>query len=173
MAQPVLADEGDSTSVALTDGGIVQLRPISPADACRLVSFHLALSDESRYFRFFSPHPRLSDAEVERFTHVDTIDRVALVAVTGDEIIAVGRFDRRPGADDAEVAFVVADGHHRRGIASALLAHLAAAARERGLTRLTAEVLPNNRAMLGVFAASGLRRRTSFVDGVAHVEMAL
>ena len=36
----------------------------------------------------------LSDRDVERFTEVDHVDRVALVATVGDEIIGVVRYDR-------------------------------------------------------------------------------
>ena len=64
----------------LADGGTVHVRPIRPDDAERLVAFHGRLSPESVYFRFFSPKPRLTDKEVEKFTTVDMDDRVALVA---------------------------------------------------------------------------------------------
>ena len=72
--------------VVLSDGGTVHVRPIRPSDAEAYRSFHAGLSPQSLYFRFFSPKPRLSDAEVERFTTVDMADRVALVAMLGDEI---------------------------------------------------------------------------------------
>src|SRR3954453_7864703 len=96
--------EGD---VVLSDGATVHVRPIRPSDAEALVAMHARLSPESIYFRFFSPKPRLTDKEVERFTTVDFYDRVALVAIQGDDMIAVARFDRRPGQDEAEVAFTV------------------------------------------------------------------
>ena len=159
--------------VVLADGGVVHVRPIQPTDADQLVAFHSALSDRSRYFRFFSPHPRLSDSEVERFTTVDMTDRVALIAELEGELVAVGRFDRRPGGDDAEVAFVVADAQQGRGIATVLLEHLAAMARERAITRFTAEVLPSNRAMLNVFASVGFISTRAFDDGVMHVDMSI
>ena len=127
--------EGD---VVLSDGATVHVRPIRPSDAEQFVAFHGRLSPESIYFRFFSPKPRLSDKEVERFTTVDFQDRVALVALLGDEIIAVARFDRWPHTDEAEVAFTVEDAHQGRGIATVLLEHLAAVAREQGLKRFTA-----------------------------------
>ena len=60
-----------------------------------------------------------------------------------------------PGKDEAEVAFVVADEHHGRGISTLLLEHLAAIARLNGIVRFTAEVLADNRAMLTVFAKAG------------------
>jgi acetyl coenzyme A synthetase (ADP forming)-like protein len=159
--------------VVLADGAVAGVRPIRPTDDEALVAFHTGLSADSRYFRFFAPHPRLSAPEVKRFTNVDMIDRVALVVEVDGELAAVGRFDRLPRTTDAEVAFVVADAQQHRGIATVLLEHLAAMARERGITSLTAEVLPTNRAMLGVFAAAGFRNTRAFDDGVVHVEMAI
>ena len=56
------------TDAVLADGGTVHLRPITPADADGLVEFHAGLSDRTIYFRFFSPRPRLTPREVQRFT---------------------------------------------------------------------------------------------------------
>jgi acyl-CoA synthetase (NDP forming)/RimJ/RimL family protein N-acetyltransferase len=158
--------EGD---VVLADGGTVHVRPIRPDDASRLLAFHGRLSPESLYYRFFSPKPRLTDKEVEHFTTVDFRDRVALIALLGDDMIAVARFDRWPGRDEADVAFTVDDAHHGRGIATVLLEHLAAIARELGITRFTAEVLPDNRPMLGVFRAAGFEVSTRFSSGIIDV----
>lgn len=98
------------------------------------------MSDESKYYRFFAPYPRLSAKDVHRFTHHDYVDRVGLAATVGGEFIATVRYDRinaqgRPAsapADEAEVAFLVQDAHQGRGVASALLEHVAEVARERG-----------------------------------------
>jgi acyl-CoA synthetase (NDP forming)/RimJ/RimL family protein N-acetyltransferase len=154
--------------VVLADGGTAHLRPIAPADAEALQAFHLRQSPESTYLRFFAPMPRLSDADAHRFTHVDHVDRVALVATVADEIIGVGRYDRT-APRTAEVAFNVADAHQGRGLGSVLLEHLAAAARENGVHRFVAEVLPQNRRMLGVFRDAGYEVRPVFEDGVVSL----
>ena len=91
------------------DGATLHLRPIRPSDASAPVRFHQGLSARSVYRRFFSTHPRLTDAEVQRFTNVDYVERLALVVEDLGQLVAVGRFDRTPGTTDAEVAFVVAD----------------------------------------------------------------
>ena len=117
---------------------------------------------------------RLLPAEVNRFTHLDQHDRVALVAVDRqDRIQAVGRYDRLPGTDEAEVAFVVADEMQGQGLGRELLARLAPIAREEGIRRLVAETLLGNHPMLKVFRASGLAPRTRLADGVMHVTMDL
>src|SRR5512135_945432 len=140
-----------------------------PEDADRLVAFHSRLSEQTIYYRFFAAYPKLSPRDVERFTHVDHEDRAALVATLGDDIIAVTRYDRLPGTDQAEVAFVVEDKHQGRGIGSVLLEHLASVARERGIRKFYAEVLPGNRKMVNVFLDAGYQTQRGFRDGSVHL----
>ncbi|HUF33091.1 MAG TPA: GNAT family N-acetyltransferase [Acidimicrobiales bacterium] len=156
--------------VVAADGGTVHLRPITAGDADALVALHNRLSDRTIHFRFFSPRPRLSARDIERFTVVDHDDRVALVAQLGDDMIAVARYDRIPGSDDAEVAFVVEDLHQGRGLGTIMLEHLAAAARERGISRFVAETLPDNRRMIGVFRDAGWEATSRLEDGIVRVE---
>jgi RimJ/RimL family protein N-acetyltransferase len=158
-----------ATDVTTKAGATVHLRPIRPDDAPRLVVFHEHLSSRSVYRRFFSAHPRLSAAEVERFTHVDYVDRLALVVEDGDQLVAVGRYDRIPSTSEAEVAFVVADQYQGQGIATLLLEQLADAAWRNGIATFMAETLAENRQMLGVFVNSGFRVSTGFEDGVISV----
>ena len=70
----------------------------APSDAELLVDFYSRVSDQSKYFRFFSPMPELSAKDVKRFTQVDHVTRVALVLLLSGRMIAVGRYDVvRPG----------------------------------------------------------------------------
>ncbi|GAA5060205.1 acyl-CoA synthetase (NDP forming)/RimJ/RimL family protein N-acetyltransferase [Thermocatellispora tengchongensis] len=158
--------------VVLADGGTAHVRPIRPADADRLRAFYSRLSDESIYFRFFGPRPRLSDREVERFTNVDYHDRVALIATIGTEMVAVIRYDRIADGE-AEVAFLVEDAHQGRGVASVLLEHLAATARENGIGRFVADVLPANQRMMGVLRQAGYTGQSTFEDGVVRMTLDL
>ncbi len=66
----------------------------------------------------------------------------------------------------AEVAFNISDHHQGRGLGSVLLEHLAAAALERGIQRFEAEVLPQNRKMVGVFRDAGYEVSNHYDDGV-------
>jgi acyl-CoA synthetase (NDP forming)/GNAT superfamily N-acetyltransferase len=167
--------------VVLRDGGTARIRPITVDDAERLVSFYEQVSDESKYYRFFAPYPRLSAKDVHRFTHHDFVDRVGLAATVGGEFIATVRYDRigadgtpaSAPADEAEVAFLVQDAHQGRGVASALLEHIAAVARERDIRRFAAEVLPANNKMIKVFTDAGYTQKRSFEDGVVRLEFDL
>ncbi|MFJ5957955.1 GNAT family N-acetyltransferase [Paenarthrobacter sp. NPDC092416] len=156
--------------VVLRDGGTAHLRPIRPQDADALQAFHAGQSQASIYMRFFSFKPKLSGKEVRRFTEVDHINRVAFVITIGGEIMGVGRYDRLDDPAEAEVAFNISDAQQGRGIGSILLEHLAVAARENGIRRFTAEVLPENRKMLMVFADAGYDLKRQFDDGVVSVE---
>jgi acyl-CoA synthetase (NDP forming)/RimJ/RimL family protein N-acetyltransferase len=155
--------------VVLSDGVTAHLRPIRPDDAQNLVAFYGRVSDQSKYFRFFAPYPTLSDADVRRFTTIDHADRVALILLTGQDMIAVARYDRID-EHNAEVAFLVEDAHQGRGVGSVLLEHLAQAARERGIGRFVAEVLPQNHRMITVFSEAGYTLSSRIDDGVVHVE---
>ncbi|MEU6038162.1 GNAT family N-acetyltransferase [Actinomadura sp. NPDC047616] len=163
--------------VVLTDGGTAHLRPIRPEDGPLLRAFYARLSPESIYYRFFSPRPTLSDREVEHFTTVDYDRRVALIATIGTEMVAVVRYDRladgaKPGTT-AEVAFLVEDAHQGRGLGAVLLEHIAAAARERGVRRFVASVLPENRRMTRVFREAGYRAEQRFEEGVIELVLDL
>lgn len=174
--------------VVLRDGTTTHVRPIRPDDADALQRFHVAQSERSTYLRFFAPMERLSERDLDRFTRVDHRDRVALVAVrprvegaadgaagadaAGEDIIGVARFDRT-APTEAEVAFNIADAAQGRGLGSVLLEHVAAAARERGVQRFTAEVLPQNGKMLAVFREAGFDVRQQMDDGFVQVSVDL
>ena len=74
-----------------------------------------------------------------------------------DRIVAIGEYDRLRDPVAAEAAFAVADTLQGHGIGTRLLERLAALAADQGIERFLAEVLPDNRAMLGVFAGAGSR----------------
>jgi acyl-CoA synthetase (NDP forming)/RimJ/RimL family protein N-acetyltransferase len=159
-----------AADIMLSDGSTARVRQIGPEDAPAVVALHSRFSDRTRYLRYFSPYPRIPPRELEHFVNVDHHDREAFVVELGDELIAIGRYDRLgPGSSEAEVAFVVEDAQQGRGLGSVLLEYLAAAAREEGITRFVAEVLPINSTMLRVFADAGYSVERTYADGVVHL----
>ncbi len=158
--------EGD---IVTRTGATLRLRPIRPDDAEKLDAFHGRLSWDSIYRRYFLMHPSLSSAEVTHLTQVDYVDRMALVIEDGDQLVAVGRYDRYPSTTSAEVAFVVADEHQHLGLGLQLLEHLADAAWARGITTFTAETMASNRDMMSVFRHSGFPVASTFSDGEINV----
>jgi acyl-CoA synthetase (NDP forming)/RimJ/RimL family protein N-acetyltransferase len=159
-----------ASSVVLGSGDTAFIRPLTADDKPALAEFHRRQSPESIYRRFFSPKPELSEKELEHFTAVDMVDRAALVVESHDEFIAWASYERWPGRDEAEAAFMVADDRQGEGIATLLLEHLAAIAHANGIQRFTAEVLGDNRAMLAVFAKAGWPLQRRFDSGVVDLD---
>lgn len=160
----------------LRDGRTVLIRALRPEDRAGMLAAVGRTSQQSLYRRFFSFKRGLSDQEVDFYVNVDFVDHVALVAVLEEDgqpvIVAGGRYIVvRPG--EAEVAFVVDDAHQGRGLGAALMRHLAALARQVGLKALVADVLPENTAMLKVFATSGLGIKTRREPGSIQVILQL
>jgi GNAT superfamily N-acetyltransferase len=137
-------------TATLTDGTDVVLRLVRPADRDLLRAGFDRLSPESRYLRFFAAKQELTEAELARLTDLDGVDHLAIGAVRerpdgGWEGLGVARFVRDPSAPDmAEAAVTVMDAVQGRGLGRLLLARLAEAARERGITRFAGEFLATN-----------------------------
>ncbi|MEW6639851.1 MAG: GNAT family N-acetyltransferase [Pseudomonadota bacterium] len=160
----------------LRDGSRIEIRALRPDDRADFVAAVGQVSAMSLYRRFFGPKRAFSEKEVAFFTDVDFATQVALIAVTEEGgrplIIGGGRYVLvKPG--QAEIAFVVVDAHQGRGIGACLLRHLAAIARDAGLTELMAEVLAENTGMLKVFEKSGLRCQMQRHGGSVHVVLHL
>jgi GNAT superfamily N-acetyltransferase len=161
------------TDIEVRTGATLHLRPIRSDDAAKLVAFHGRLSFDSIYRRYFSVHPELSHDEVIHLTEVDYVDRLALVIEDGNDLVAVGRYDRYPSSTTAEVAFVVRDDCQHLGLGHRLLQALADAARVRGITTLTAETLFENHDMMSVFRHAGFPITTSISGGEISVRLSI
>ena len=126
---------------------------LRPEDREAFLAGFARLSPRSRYLRFFTAMPRLSESVLRRLLDTDGIDHVALAAwrSVGDdavEAIGVARLIRLAAArDTAEAAVAVVDHMQGRGVGGALLADLCEAARERAIRRLRAEVMLENHAV--------------------------
>jgi len=140
-----------------------------PEDEERVLAFHQALSLDTIHFRYFSSVAKLPRRLLDRFTRVDFARDMVLVAELGERVIALASYHGGPDPGDAEVAFVVADQHQRRGLGTLLLEQLAELARERGIVRFHADTLSHNREMLSVFADAGYELERVGDLGVVHV----
>jgi acetate---CoA ligase (ADP-forming) len=154
--------------IVLRDGSTVHVRPARREDRDALRAFLGAVSQDAIWFRFFSMANL--DWAADWAATDDYRARFGLVVETGPrrEIIAHATYVRDGNA--AEVAFLVSDAWQGHGIATILLAHLAARAASQGISTFVAEVLPSNYRMIRVFRESGFAvdvRRTS--DAI-HVE---
>ena len=154
----------------LCDGRVVAIRAIRPDDVARLRAAHGRLSPLTRYRRFLTAKPYLSDADATYLANIDGWNHYALVANFAEHeddeqapIIAVARFVRaHEDAAAAEFAIVVGDDWQGEGIGRELMGRLVDAAVTRGVTRFEATMLADNVAIQRLserFAAGPLRRR--------------
>ena len=168
-------------TATLKDGSVVTIRAIQPEDKSMLSDAFYELDKESRYTRFFGFKEQVSDEELKRATEVDFDNQIALVVTTtadGKEIIiAGGRYfllpDQSAGPLRAEIAFTVEEDYQGQGLAGRLFEQLVDIARSKGVSTFEAEVLPQNRAMLAVFAGRGLPMKKTMADGLIYVTLSL
>ena len=155
----------------LADGATVEIRPPIPGDTDAVTRFHQAMSPGNRYLRFFSMSKRAGEQEARRVCRPADADHAALLALLGTQLVGLASYERSETPGAAEVAFAVADDMHGRGIATLLLEHLVSVGRAQRVQAFTATTLPENVAMLRVFADAGLCVRRRLVDNVIELTM--
>ena len=153
------------------------VRQLRREDAPALAAAVERLSALSRYRRFHSAVPRLTDQMINYLTDIDHHDHEALVAVlpgTGGTIIGVARYIRDPAhPDTAEVAVVVADSWQRRGLGTLLLRRLARRASEVGIRSVTGDILTENHPTIKFAQRLGARSMANHGSTVTtHVDIA-
>ncbi len=148
----------------LRDGTLVTLRPISPEDEPLMVDFHRTLSEQTvyyYYFGFFKLDNRIAHERLMRICFNDYDREIALVVeLTTPEkhrrrIIGIGRLIKTPRLDEAEFAILITDGWQGKGLGTVLLKQLVEIGKKEGLTRITAEIIPDNLAMQRASKKSG------------------
>ncbi len=169
------------SSWTMKDGNQVTIRPIRPEDEPLMVKFHETLSDRSVYLRYFCSLSLSRRVEHERLLRIcfgDYDREMALVAEridpgTGERrIIAVGRLSKLHEGNEAEVAVLVSDQFQKLGLGNELLRRVIQVARDEKLSRVSAEMLPDNIAMqiimkrvgFGVRASEDLTSVRAFLD---------
>jgi RimJ/RimL family protein N-acetyltransferase len=140
----------ETTSTMHVGDRSLTVREITISDIERLRRMFTRLSPDSVYRRFFSPVQEPSRTALLWLTSVDHDRRGALVALDGDEIVAVARYDGRDGKDTAEIAVTVEDAWQRQGVGKRLTQRLAKRAINHGIESFEAVVQPDNRAALSL-----------------------
>jgi len=162
---------GCESEVVLRDGSTVHLRDAGPEDRAELRRFLEGLSLEARRLRFFTAAPDLEHA-ARWAAEASERSAVSVVATFGDPGRIVAHAGFEPVDDGvAEIAFEVAESLRGRGLATILMAQLAARARDRGIGTFVAEVLPDNRRMLDVFRESGFPMEVRRALGDLRIEL--
>lgn len=164
--------------VLLRDGRSAILREAGENDIPALIDLLNRTSDESIKLRFFGPMHR--NERTARFlirSQLEGVDSgrfkgLCLILLTGsgdhEKIAAVAScvpLDRQ----EAEVAFLVADGSHGKGIGTLMIERLAFAAEIGGMHRLVATTVIDNEIMLKVFHDCGYNTVNQLKTGEIHV----
>ena len=139
----------------LKDGTVIYVRLQNPDDAVHLKKAFDKLSNTSKRLRYFSVANALPDKDWEHYLNTDDASRAAVVAYKkdNDEIYGIGvaRYFRTEDKPEvAEAGITVIDEYHHKGIGKILLSHLAAHAKENGITTFRAEIHSSNTNMLNM-----------------------
>jgi acetyltransferase len=167
-----------TTAWRLPNGTDLVVRAIRAEDEPLIEAHHRALSERSIRMRFFSMVKSLSRDSLIRLCHLDYARELALVAERKDaagnpEIIGVSRYHMNPQDRSAEFAVIVRDAYQGQGLGQHLMERLIAAARQRGVGRLTGMVLRDNARMLTLAKDLGFREGRSVDRDAVQVELEL
>ncbi len=166
----------------MKDATEVTIRPIRPEDEPAMVRFHETLSERSVYLRYFhliNLEQRTTHERLTRICFIDYDREMALVAVrrnpqTGEsEILAVSRLVKILGTREAEVAVLVSDQWQGRGLGKELLGRLLTVGADEKLAKLTAGILPDNRAVIRICEELGFAMKYSNEDEMMKAEYTL
>lgn len=163
---------GEASSAELVDGSVVSLRRLESGDSDDIVALYEELTDDERYFRFFTMRPaHLATLAQSLTVHSNT--QCALGAFDSGKLIGVANYVACKASGEAEVAVVVAHAQHLRGVGTALLRRLGEVAKNNGLHHLVAEVLAENYLMLQVITDAGWPSTRKLDGSVLQVEIDL
>lgn len=153
----------------------VRFRAIKPSDEEEMRRLFYRFSDETVYYRYFSPIKTMPHAKMQKYVNVDFSQTMSIVGLVGEpgqgHIIAEARFVKSLRRPYADVAFVVDEAYQGLGIASYMYKMLISEARKQGLQGFTADVLSTNKGMMKVFEKAGLRFQASLEQGIYHLEI--
>lgn len=162
------------TRKSFKDSLELYIRPIKPSDEEMMRRLFYTFSDESKYLRYFTNVRTMPHKNMQKYVNIDYQNILALVALqqkgNTERIVAEARFATVPGGAEYDMAFLVDEDFQGRGIASFMLEYLIRIARERGIKTLTADVLPQNRKMLGVFERASLKPTVRGDEGSVKIE---
>jgi len=155
----------------LRDGTEIFFRPVKPTDEPALSEMLYSLSSESVRTRYFTHTKTFPHRDVQKITNIDYRNDLAIVGCVpgpgGEEIVAIAQYFLDPKTHSAEVAFIVRDDWQQKGMGTFLLDYLTRIAKQRGVRRFYAKVLPSNTPMLTIFQNSGYEVNMTF-DGEAY-----
>lgn len=157
---------------------VVRFRAIKPSDEEEMRRLFYRFSDESVYYRYFSPIKTMPHARMQEYVCIDYGNVMSIVGLVGDSgsghIIAEARYVKEDkNSLEADVAFIVDEKYQGLGIATYLYKMLIRLAKERGIKTFTADVLSTNSSMMKVFERGGMPFKARLDGGVYRLTIQL
>jgi acyl-CoA hydrolase/GNAT superfamily N-acetyltransferase len=149
-------------------GELITIRPAKPVDERRIQEHFYNQDKDDIYSRFFQARARFVRDDVERMFQIDYIRNLTLLAVVGEfgfgKVVALGEYLLDEATNLAEIAFSVSKDWQGKGLGKILMRKLCEAARENGISGLTAYTMPRNQGMIKLFKSLPYKVRTVY-DG--------
>lgn len=152
---------------------LVEVGLLDQTDCERLTRLFHRLSPETRYRRFLSPVVRTDQVQPKRLLDIEHYDREAVTATHIHEIIGVARYARSAPSDCAEIAIVVEDAWHRRGVGTMMMRRLQRSARAAGVTKFTGLMHADNRPVIAFLRHQFPAATFRLESGLLEVEIPL
>jgi GNAT superfamily N-acetyltransferase len=155
-------------------GGLkARIRAIKPTDESMLRDLFYNLSESSVYFRYFSPRRSMPHKNLQEYVNLQEDKGISLVVTIGPReklrMVAEGRYVKSEDDTFPDVAFIVDENYHGRGIGTFLLNYLIELAKERGIEGFRADVLPSNDPMLKILERLPCVTHSRFQDGTVTI----
>ncbi len=170
-----------SAPFTIQTGEDVFIRPIRPEDEPMMASFNRSISPYSIYLRYFhpvSPNQLVSHDQLAALCFIDYDRELSLVAELKDEkghieIVGMGQLTKLQGTNEGEFAILISDQYQRTGLGTELLARLLEIGRDEELTKVVAEILPENEGMRRVCTKLGFNLSKVPGSNVIYAEIDL
>jgi acetyltransferase len=171
----------DLVSKFSLEGRTVTIRPARPEDEASIMAFQTGLSNQSVYLRhsqLLTLGFRETQQRLQQLCYLDYDHELALVAegtaptTRQKAILAIARFNQDIDSHTADFALVVEDTIQGHGLGTAMVRQLVRFARDRSVTTLTTNVLPDNAAMQRVCEKVGftLHRVGEYIRATLVIE---
>ncbi|NCC51292.1 MAG: bifunctional acyl-CoA synthetase/GNAT family N-acetyltransferase [Spartobacteria bacterium] len=167
---------------AMKDGTKVKIRPISPEDESLMIAFHETLSERSVYLRYannLNLQQRTAHERLRRVCFVDFNREMMLVACVKDKgaknkkIIGMARLSKIHGSNNGKFSMVISDAYQGQGLGSELLNNILEVGRQEKLTKIVANILPDNAGMRALCERVGFTIKSKSGDEFVTAEITL
>jgi acyl-CoA hydrolase/GNAT superfamily N-acetyltransferase len=159
----------------MKDGRLLRVRAIRPSDEEGMRNLFYRFSEDSIYYRYFSPIKTMPHAKMQEYVNVDYSKALSIVGLVGPAgqgtIVAEARYVMLDDGKRADAAFIVDEAYQGKGVATFMFNLLIKAAKERGIQGFIADVLASNRAMMAVFEKGGYPVQAHLEQGEYHLSI--